>query len=127
MHVTIEKTFGIVLSLVLCLGIVAPLVNTSFNLIGDFKQNQEVTQLINKVDYGVKLVVENNVHYVDEVFYPTGVTLWSENTSIYWEFNGVVNSLHYSIPINVSQPSSSGEYLMYIFNEAGTVLIRFIR
>ncbi|MHA1754116.1 MAG: hypothetical protein ACTSYR_01190 [Candidatus Odinarchaeia archaeon] len=128
MHITIEKTLGIAISLSLVIGIGIPILNLASNAINDYQKNETVLNLVNKIDYGIKLVIDKNVTYIDEIFYPENLDLNCEGNTIYFFYPGLNESIvkSYPLEIRISKPDTLGNLILCVFRNESVVYVQFI-
>lgn len=130
MHITIEKTLGIAISLTLCAGIGVPLLNFALNIVEQSQTYQQASSLMKRIDYGVNIVLKEGGNYIDSVNLDSKISLWCDNKTIYCRYGETENDLleqSYSVPIDLTPPSGFGEFLLSIFIEDSRLQIRFLR
>jgi len=130
LHITLEKTLGIVIALTLCAGIGIPLLNTTFNVIDNYNNYKIASEAIDKLDTGINYILTNETSYFCTItvnHYISIKGIGQKLVCVYSEDENLTIEKEYPMSVIVENypEGSVGEFFVGIFEENNTIIIRF--
>jgi len=129
MHLTLEKTLGIALTLIIVASTGIPIAYKATSLFIHANEIEEINRFIEQVNNAVNNVISENITYLTVINVPDNVSMWAKNNMLYFKYtvDDMSNVKSYSYPYTVIlfYSNFSGDYLLTVKLESTWLYLNF--